>query len=411
MNDMQQALSAAINARSEEMIDLLQQLIAIATPNPPGDNYGAIVEFLGTRLEEIGVQVKTVHVPTDALALHGIDGEAYPRPALIGHYGERNGGPSLHLHGHFDVVPAADPEQYHPIRKNGRIYGRGASDMKGGLVAIWAAFLALRDCGLEPKRPITLSFTPDEESGGETGAGHLIREGIIRTDDIAFLIMPECTSGDIWNVSKGALVVDVIVRGKAAHSTLPHLGRNAFEDMLPVAQGLVELRKRVETRRSRFAVEDPRSAFSTMAIGGEGGGGEKFNIVPGRYHFTVDRRPIPEENLDEVRTELFAIQNDMRRKGIDVTFETWLEAAPAFTEPDEPGCQVLSEALREVTGHTPQALLCPGFLDIRHFNARGVPAVACGPGRLEVAHGPEEWIDEKDLLDFAQSLALTMLRM
>ena len=101
--------------------------------------------------------------------------------------------------------------------------------------------------------------------------GHLIRAGIIRTDDIAFLIMPECTSGDIWNASKGALVVDVIVRGTPAHSTLPHLGHNAFEDVLHVAQALVELRRRIETRRSRFAVEDPRSAFSTVAIGGEGG--------------------------------------------------------------------------------------------------------------------------------------------
>ena len=87
MSDMRQALSTAINARSEEMIDLLQQLIAIATPNPPGDNYGVIVELLGTRLEETGVQVDTVYVPTEVLAHHDIDGEAYPRPALIGRYG------------------------------------------------------------------------------------------------------------------------------------------------------------------------------------------------------------------------------------------------------------------------------------------------------------------------------------
>ena len=100
----------------------------------------------------------------------------------------------------------------------------------------------------------------------------------------------------------------------------------------------------------------------------------------------------------------------MRQKGIDVTFETWLEAAPAFTEPDDPGCQILSQALSEVTGRVPRALLCPGFLDIRHFNARGVPAVACGPGRLEVAHGPEEFIAEQDLLEYIQALALTMLR-
>ena len=237
---------------------------------------------------------KLSKIPEAVLTARGIDGKNYPRPALLGGYG-KGSGKTLHLHGHFDVVPANDPAQYRPIRKDGRVYGRGAADMKAGLVAIWAAILALHECELEPRRPITLSITPDEESGGETGAGHLIRERIIRTGNMAFLIMPECTSGDIWNASKGALVVDVIVKGKSAHSTLPHLGRNAFEDMLPVAEALVELRKKLETRHSRFSVEDPQAAYSTMAIGGQGGGGEKFNIVPGRYHFTVDRRPIPEE--------------------------------------------------------------------------------------------------------------------
>ena len=70
---------------------------------------------------DVALQVEKVHVPTGALADHGIDGDTYPRPALIGHYGESGGSPALHLHGHFDVVPAADPEQYHPVRKDGRI--------------------------------------------------------------------------------------------------------------------------------------------------------------------------------------------------------------------------------------------------------------------------------------------------
>ncbi len=100
----------------------------------------------------------------------------------------------------------------------------------------------------------------------------------------------------------------------------------------------------------------------------------------------------------------------MRARGIDVEFETWLEASPSLTEPEHPGCRTLAQTLGQVTGREPRFLLCPGFLDIRHFNARGVPTVACGPGRLEVAHGPEEHVSEKDLLDYVQALALTMLR-
>ncbi len=403
------ALRAALAARQKEVVSLLEELVGIATPNPPGDNYVAIVDLLRARAEQVGFAVETVHVPPAALRPYGIDGVAYPRLALIGSCGAQPGR-SLHLHGHFDVVPANHADQYQPRHAGDRIYGRGTADMKGGLAAIWGALQALRDLGLAPKRRLTLTLTPDEESGGETGIGYLFRAGRLDAGQMAFMIMPECTSGDIWNASKGALVANVVVRGKAAHSTLPHLGRNAFEDMLPVAEALVALRKTVETRQSRFAVEDPRAAFSTLALGGQMAGGEKFNIIPGHCHFTLDRRPIPEESLAEARAELFAVRDTMRAGGLDVEFEVWLEAAPALTEPDEPGCRALAQALREVSGRPARFLLCPGFLDIRHFTARGVPAVACGPGRLEVAHGPDEHVTEAELLDYMQALAMTLLR-
>ena len=410
MDEMLRAISATVDSRGDDIAGFLQELIAIPTPNPPGENYEKIAGLLREHFQQVGVEMQKTYIPLAALASYGIDGSDYPRPAILGRCGNQDH-KALHLHGHFDVVPANSAEQYRPVHHNGRIHGRGAADMKGGLSAMWGAFLVLQECGLKPGRPVSLSITPDEESGGETGAGYLIRNRVINPEDIAFLIMPECTSGDIWNASKGALVVDVALRGKAAHSTLSHLGRNAFEDMLSIAQVLVGLRKKVETRYSRCPVDDPRAARSTMVLGGEGGGGEKFNVVPGHYHFTVDRRPIPEETLDEVHRELFAVQDQARALGIDVTFNTWLQAIPAFTDPEESGCQILAQALSETTGHTPRFLLCPGFLDIRHFNGEGVPAVACGPGRLEVAHGPEEWLDETDLLSYVKGLSLTMLRM
>ena len=409
MDETLRTLSETTKARSKDIVHFLEELVAIPTPNPPGENYERIVGLLFSRLQGVGVEMKTIYIPCQALAPFNIDGERYPRLALVGRLGDSEDR-SLHLHGHFDVVPANRPGQYQPTTTDGRIYGRGTADMKGGLAAIWGAFLILSECGLQPGRKITLSITPDEESGGETGAAYLLREGLLNAQDMAFLIMPECTSGEIWNASKGALVIDVVIEGQAAHSSLPPLGRNAFEDMLPVAEALLSLKERIETRRSPLPVEDPRAAFSTMTIGGEGGGGEKFNIVPGRYHFTVDRRPIPEETLEEVREELFAVQEQMRSRGIELTFYTWLEAHPSHTNADEPGCRILSQALQQVRGHPPRFLLCPGFLDIRHFNARGVPAVACGPGQLQVAHGPEEWVAEKDLLEYVQVLALTMLR-
>jgi len=391
----------------QEMADLTMNLIAIPTPNPPGDNYEPMVELLRERLEALGVATRVVATPPTLLVRHGIPPK-YQRTSILGRWG-RGSGPALHFHGHYDVVPAQVPELWEPVLAQGMIVGRGAADMKGGLAATWGALRLLQVAGLEPRQPITLSLTPDEESGGATGLGYLALEGHITPQDVAFAVMPEPTSGDIWHAAKGAVVWEVEVRGRGAHATLPHLGVNAFEEMLKVGKRLLEFKEELASRRSASRVADPLAGLSSMVMGGECQGGQKFNVVPERMQFTVDRRPIPEEPLEDVRREVEQIEEELREEGVDVRSRVLLEADPFLTPPDHPGIGALARALATATGRVPRPLLCPGFLDVRYLAQMGIPSVACGPGQLSVAHSPAECVSVGELSQHALAFALLAL--
>lgn len=408
MADLKARLLPFLPQVEREMADLTTRLIAIPTPNPPGENYEPVVELLEEQVRGLGLSTQVVSTPPAVLLRHRISPRR-PRLSLLSRW-EAGDGPSLHFHGHYDVVPAQVSALWEPVLAQGMIVGRGAADMKGGLAAIWGALRLLRLVDLEPCRPITWSITPDEESGGATGLGYLVGEGFFSPEDVAFAVMPEPTGGDIWHAAKGAVVWEMEVRGKASHATLPHLGVNAFEQMLKVGERLVGLKEELASRRSGSQVAEPQAAVSSLVLGGECHGGEKFNVVPGRMCFTVDRRPIPEESLDAVKEEMAQVQEELRAQGVDLHARVLMEAEPFLTPPQHPRVQALAQALAAVTGRAPRLLLCPGFLDVRYLAQVGIPAVACGPGQLAVAHGPAECVAVEELKQAALAFALLALR-
>jgi len=147
----------------EEMAALLAELVAIPTENPPGNNYRACNDLLERRIAELGLECKRI-VPAGA----GSVGEDVPA-SLLASYG--SGERTLYFHGHYDVVPAQSAEQFRPMRKENFLFGRGACDMKGGIVAMLYAMLAIRECGEELNGRIGLMLVPDEETGGQRGSG------------------------------------------------------------------------------------------------------------------------------------------------------------------------------------------------------------------------------------------------
>jgi len=382
---------------SPEITDTLCDLIAIPTVNPPGKAYQECAEYLCARLKDWGLKHRLVRIP-DA---------KYPRYSIIGAHDSRK--ESLHFHGHYDVVPADSDRQFEPVLKDGCLYGRGSSDMKGGLVAMLFALLAFRDCEFGKYGNITFSLVPDEETGGSRGTRHLFEAGLI-SRKIKGMLMPEPTSGVVWNANKGALTSRITVKGKPAHVALECTGDNAFERMIGIARSLFELRKDVQKRKTSLAVEPPQANRSAMLIGGESGSGVNFNVVPDKAFFTVDRRLNPEENLDDARAELMEVFDEHIKKGADLAVEMLQEGESSLADPASPLALALMHSVKSITGLEPVFELCPGLCEIRFFNNKHIPAYAYGPGILEVSHGPREYVRIRDILDCTAIYALTALR-
>ena len=224
------------------------------------------------------------------------------------------------------------------------------------------------------------------------------------------MLMPEPTSGVVWNANKGALTYRITIKGKPAHVALEHTGDNAFEKMMGIARSLFELRKAVQRRKTSLAVEPRQANRSAMLIGGESGSGVNFNVVPDKAFFTVDRRLNPEENLDDARAELMEVFNEHTKKGVDLDVELLQEGESSTADPASSLALALTHSVKNITGEEAVFELCPGLCEIRFFNGRHIPAYAYGPGILEVSHGPEEYVRIRDVLDCAAIYALTALR-
>src|SRR5262249_12829020 len=152
---------------------------------------------------------------------------------------------TLYFHGHYDVVPAQSREQFNAVVRDGRLYGRGATDMKSGLAAMIYATYLLKELELPLRGRVGLCLVADGGAGGRGGSAYLDQAGLLGQDAVAMLT-PEPTSGVIWNASRGAVTLQVTVKGRSAHVGLQHQGVNAFERMLRVAAALQGLKAEVE---------------------------------------------------------------------------------------------------------------------------------------------------------------------
>jgi acetylornithine deacetylase/succinyl-diaminopimelate desuccinylase family protein len=396
------ALVEWLQKREDEMAKLLAEMVSIPTENPPGKNYGACVNLLEKELRRHGLDCERVAASNQRTE----GGEALV--SLLAGYGR--GERTLYFHGHYDVVPAQSAEQFQPVRKEHFLFGRGSCDMKGGIVAMLYAILALRECIGELGGRIELTLVPNEETGGEGGSSWLAAQGRLGRGGIGMLLA-EPTSGVVWNANRGAISLRVRVQGKSAHVGLQHRGQNAFERMIRVVQRLQELKQEVEQRATSFNIGADQARQSILMLGGQSGGGANFNVVPEEFWFTIDRRINPEENLEEEKARLIGTLESCRREGIPLEWEVLQEGRSSACREEEPLGIALARSVRAVTGEGPRFEMCPGLLEIRFYAARGVPAYAYGPGLLSVAHGPSEYVDVRKVTECAAIYGLTALEM
>ena len=368
------------------MIEWTQRLVAIPTENPPGNRYGEAAAEIIRHLRDLGFE-ETQVVGACVLSFIG------------------PGNRTLYFSGHYDVVPAQERAQFEPYTKGANLFGRGSSDMKSGLAAMTYAAKAIRDCGLPLCGRIGLVFVADEETAGARGSRDLVARGLLGQNGIGMLT-PEPTGGVVWNANRGAVTLEVTVKGKTAHVGRQFEGVNAFERALPILEELKRLKGEVEARATWYRLAPEAARRSILMMGGQAQAGTNFNVVPERFTFTVDRRTNPEEDFAIEKQRLLAVLDAARVKGIDLDVKLLQEGASAGTAEDVPLGRTLANCIRETAGREARFEMCPGLLETRFYAGQGIPAFAYGPGLLTVSHGPNEFVPIERIVECAKIYAL-----
>ena len=410
---------AQVEAAREESVAFTAELIRVPTVNPPGASYRECAELIGRRLREAGLDVQ--YLEADGFSEHTA---THPRVNVVGRGVGAGAAKRIHLNGHFDVVPPGEGWSVDPfggVVRDGRIYGRGASDMKSGIAAAVFAVEAIQRAGIDLRGAVDVSGTVDEESGGFAGVAHLCRTGLISARNTDYAIIPEPFGPDRVCVGhRGVYWFDVVARGRTAHGSMPHLGRNAVEDMGAVLEAFrTGLAPALASRRSALPVvpeESRRPSLNVNAIdGGQAGEAVQSPCVADRCTATFDRRFIPEESFEDVRQEIehLVAQVAAEDPGRRLDIVDRMVVHPVKTPPGSPLVTALSNAVREVRGADPALVASPGTYDQKHFARIGgvEHCVAYGPGRLAQAHQPDESCSVDDLVACTQVLALAVLEL
>lgn len=388
----------------------LQEMIAINTVNPPGLNYRPMVELLEQRCADLGMQTYIHRVP-DKMVEQAVGVEPqYPRYNVVSRW-DVGAEKTVHFNAHYDVVPAAGTWRYddpfNPALSRGWLYGRGSGDMKGSIAALLMAIQAQRQSGERPAFNIECSFTADEETGGELGAGYVVRQGLVNAD---YAVVCEGAAGTkVGCGHNGVLWLEVEVKGKAAHASSPEAGHNAFEDMTSLVQYLQRLKQKFQLEKREYFDFNMQLRRPTINIGGvfSGGMGDKVNTVPALARFSIDRRLVPSETLEMAEKELGqAIAQAASRVGnINFTVRKLLRIEPCLMEPTHPLPQAFAQAVRSTRRRSTEFRSTTGFTDLHFFiEEAGLPGIGYGV-KSEQAHGVNERVGVRDLAQTARTYA------
>jgi succinyl-diaminopimelate desuccinylase len=408
-----------IDRARDEIVDFTARLIRVPTVNPPGDEYEACAALIGDQLRAHGAEVHLL--PATGRPEHT---PSHPRVNVVGRLAGSATAPAIHLNGHFDVVPVGLGWTRDPFGgevAGGRVYGRGACDMKSGIAAAVFAMEAIRRAGIRTTAPLEISGTVDEESGGFAGVAWLAEHGWISKARTAAAIIPEPFGVDRVCIGhRGVYWFEVVAQGRIAHGSMPYLGVNAVEGMSHLLD-LVrdELGPALRDRVTAMPVVPDGSRHATININGIDGGQPVDQMpspcVADRCRVVFDRRFLLEEGLDRARAEMAALVEKAQARMPEVAFsiEDRLIFEPTLTAEDAPVVGALTDAIRQVTGRPAALVASPGTYDHKHVaRIAGVPqCVAYGPGDLAVAHQPDEYCDVGDIVSATKVLALAVLKL
>jgi len=408
---------AAIDDAAPEIVEFTADLIRIPTINPPGDSYAACAQLIGERLTTCGFDVS--YVEADGLPEHTL---THPRVNVVGTRRGRAPRPAVHLNGHFDVVPAGSGWTVDPFGgeiRDGRIYGRGACDMKAGIAAAIYAAEAIRRTGVEIDGSIEISGTVDEESGGFAGVAWLAQHGWIAADRVDAVIIPEPLNVDrICIGHRGVYWFEITTRGRIGHGSMPFLGVNAIEHMGVILDRIQrEIVPALASRQTAVPVVPMLARHATLNINSIAGGqpvdGLQTPCVADTCKAIFDRRFLLEEGFDAAKAEILALLDRVAGELPSFNFELrdLMVVHPVRTPDSSPVIGALERGIQRVLGRRAARIASPGTYDHKHVDRiAGIPhCVAYGPGILDLAHQPDEWCRIDDLVNATKVLALAIL--
>ena len=371
---------------TEGLVQLASALVAVPTENPPG-NERAVAGTLREALAPWHPEWSEVEPSPGRLSL-------VARVATGGGTGRR----TLVVNGHTDVVPAL-PERwsrgpFQPAVVDGRLYGRGSADMKGGVAAAICALGTLQAAGSAPACDIVFQFVADEEAGGGLGTRVLWESGLLHGDAC---LVPEPTSLAVSVAERGLLQGEVVVRGRPGHGSRPRESVSALEGAARVTLAL---------HAADFGdPEHPLLGRPTANIGTLQGG-SAVNIVAELARVGFDRRLLPGTSLEE---SVASLRRRLEEAGVtDVDYEVEVHDFGEGSEmsPDHPFAGLVRRCVSSATGREPPTIGMTFTTDARFLrNQAGIPAVVCGPGSIAQAHSVDEWVEISELVDATAAFA------
>lgn len=378
--------------KEDELVRLCQDMVRIKTVNPPG-NERENADYIADFLRKLGLEVEILaHTETRASVVARLKGS-----------GEK---PGLLYSGHLDVVPVGAQEWLHdPFAAEvieGKVWGRGSSDMKGGNAAILAAAKVLVEAKVPLKGDLILDFNAGEEGeqlGANAAAAHLAGE------KVQAVVITEPSSNDVYIAEKGAFWLELTTYGKTAHGSTPHLGQNAIMMMVAL---LSELDRLAVPYQEHPLLGGFTRSMNTIT------GGVKTNVVPDQCMVTVDQRTVPGQDHQAILRQVEELIFGLSQKNPDfkASVKVINDRIPVASDPNEAAVQHFFDVVGEVVSKRPEPKGVAYYTDaVSLVPALKAPLIICGPGEAKLAHQPNEYVEVSKLVESAKILTLAAARL
>jgi succinyl-diaminopimelate desuccinylase len=378
--------------KESDAVKFCQEIVRIKSVNPPGDELPA-AEYVASVLKKIGLEVEMIkHSPT--------------RASLLARLKSSRRKPALLYNGHLDTVPVGSEKWIHDpfegIVSEGKIWGRGTADMKGGLVALVVAAKALAEARVPLQGDLIIAATAGEEADSLGATAVASRSDL---GPVQAIVIPEPSYNDVYVAEKGAFWLEITTRGKTAHGSMPEMGRNAVIMMMALIN---ELGKMTFPYKEHQLLGGFSQSINTIA------GGVKTNVVPDQCVITVDMRTVPGQDHRSILKQVEELIAGLSRRTPDfkASVKVTNDRAPVETSPKEPAVQTFADIVAEVVGQRPVPKGVRYYTDAVAFvPVLKAPMIICGPGDAKLAHQPNEHVEISKLVQAAKIYTLVAAKL